>query len=196
MRRSVLYLVALALLTACSDGENVPNTALGDLPCSGGAGGSLTLNERAGVAYSVSFAGDTTGKDSVHLQAIFVARGKAGWKNRAESTPLARPVRPGSTGSLSGADLGDLSMSYDRSTNTAWVHDQKVVLDTFNVVLVDRADSVGGPPVVAQRLRLKPVIALPPGICAKRGSGDGLVWQDSIRAILFRSPDVRAFIAP
>ncbi len=193
MPRPVLYLVALALLAACSDGENVPNTALGDLPCSGGAGGSLMLNERAGVAYSVSFAGDTTGKDSVHLQAIFVARGKAGWKNRAESTPLARPVRPGSTGSLSGADLGDLSMSYDRSTNTAWVHDQKVVLDSFNVVLVDRVDSAGGPPIVVGKLRVPPHIALQPGTCGKRAQPQGLQWMDAVRAALLKSPEIRAF---
>ena len=196
MRASFRIVIALvAALVACGKGGDQPSSAE-NLPCSGGAGGSMTLNERASAALSVEFTGDTTGNDSVHLRAIFVARGTAGWKNRAESTPLVRPVLPDGTGSLSGAGLGDLFMGYDGSTNTAWVHDRKVPLDTFNVVLIDRADSVGGPPVVAQRLRLKPVIGLARGVCAKRASSEGLAWQDSIRALLYRSPEVRAFIGP
>ena len=194
MPRLVPYLITLVAALAACDTRAASRSTTPHTACSGGAGGSLTLNERAAAALSVSFTGDTSGRDSVHLHVVFVARGQPGWRGRAEATTLVRPVLPESVGFLSGSGLGDLFMGYDPATKVAWMHDQKVILDTFNIVLVDRADSVGGPPIIARKLRVRPSIGLAPGVCARRAQPEGSPWRDSVRAVLFRSPEIRAVI--
>jgi len=102
-------------------------------------------------------------------------------------------VLPESVGFLSGGSIGQLYMGHELGTNVAWVHDQKVVLDSFNVVLVDRVDSAGGPPMVVGRLRIPSYVALQPGTCGQRAQPQGLQWMDAVRAALLKSPEIRAF---
>lgn len=194
MRVTLLPLIAVAItLGACTEKPEAGSMLTG-LPCSGGASGALRLTDRADVAYSVSFTGDTTGRDSLHLDAVFIGRGVPGWKETSQAREVApRPVPPDSVRTTSGAGIGHLYMGYDHRDNVAWVHDQRVPLDSFNIILVDRVDSVGGPPIVTRKLRLSPSLAFAPGTCAKRGDPAGMRWTDSIRAVLLRSPDVRAF---
>ena len=199
MRAAVIRIAALTLAASACGGRSdssADSAATANLPCSGGSGGGFRLTNRADVVYSVSFS-DTTGTEAMHINAVFVGRGAPGWKDKAENRIAGPPpARPDSVSGGSGATLGRFHMTHDRANNIAWVHDQPVRLDTFNVVLVDRADSAGGPPVVAGRLRVKPDITLPAGACGARTRATGMSWSDSLRAVLLRNPEVRAFANP
>jgi len=193
MRVPLFPLVAVAITLGACNEKPEPEPMLTGLPCSGGAGGALTLTDRADAAYSVSFTGDTTGNDSLRLEVVVVGRGAPGWRDRLRERGAVRPVLPDSESMTSGAGIGQLYMGYDRRRNVAWVHDQRVPLDSFNIIFVDRIDSVGGPPIVTRKLRFSPSVAFAPGTCAERANPAGMRWADSIRAVLLRSPDVRAF---
>jgi hypothetical protein len=189
MHRAPVTLVALiAVLGACG-GDSSPNR---ELPCAGNAGGGGGLTDIADMVYAVSFADDTTRGEMMHIRALFVGRGSPGWQAKAQNTPMQRPPVH-DTVMLGGGSLGRLFVGYEDKTNSAWIHDQRVPLDSFNVVLVDRVDSVGGPPVVARTLRINPDIRLAPGVCGGRVTMAGQGWADSLRAVLMRNAAVREF---
>ena len=188
-------LTALASTVAACGGRS--DSAAGDVACEGSAGGHLSLTERADMVYTVSFREDGDGGDAATIEAVIVARGAAGWKSTERSRTTAPAPAAADSASLStSADLGGVRVGYDRSSNVAWVHNERVVLDSFNVVLVDRIDGVGGEPTVAQRVRITPAIALAPGECGARTNPTTMVWADSIRARLMRNSTVRAFATP
>lgn len=190
---SLFQIVALTMAaTACSRGADSDSAVI--LPCAGNVSTTQTLSDRAGVVVLGTFSGDSISGDSLNLVLVFIGRGARGWKRQPSGQrALVRPVLPESVGFLSGGSLGQLYMGHELGTNVAWVHDQKVVLDSFNVVLVDRVDSVGGPPMVVGKLRMPSYVALQPGTCGQRAQPQGLQWMDAVRAALLESPEIRAF---
>jgi len=194
VRTSLIQIVALTIAVgACSRGAD-PDSAGGDLPCGGKVSSTQTLSDRVGLVFLGTFSGDSTRGDSLNLDLVFIGRGARGWKQQQPGQrSLARPVLPESVGFLSGGSIGELYMGHERGTNVAWVHDQKIVIDSFNVILVDRVDSAGGPPMVVGKLRVPSHVALQPGTCGKRAQPGGLVWMEAVRAALLKSPEIRAF---
>ena len=76
-------LTALASTVAACGGRS--DSAAGDVPCEGSAGGHLSLTERADMVYTVSFREDGDGGDVATIEAVIVARGAAGWKTSERS---------------------------------------------------------------------------------------------------------------
>ena len=186
-----------AIVIACGGGSD---SAPGDVPCDGSAGGNLSLNERADMVYTVRFREDSDGADVAIIESVIVGRGAPGWKNTERSrdpapTPNPTPTAPDSISLSTSADLGGVRVGYDRTRNVAWIHNERVALDSFNVVLVDRIDSAGAP-VVAQRLRIAPTITLARGACSARTNPTSMAWADSIRSRLMRQSAVRTFASP
>src|SRR5687767_5075115 len=130
MHRAPIRILALVAVVAACGRSDAPQG--GDLPCGGNASGGFSLTDLADATYSVSFSEATTRGESMHIPALFVGRGAPGWKGRAQGS-ATRPVRPDTTVPLAGASLGRLYMGYEDRTNTAWVHDQRVPLDSFNI---------------------------------------------------------------
>ena len=195
MHRTLIGITALAAAITACDGR--ADSASGDVPCEGSAGGNLSLTNRAEMAYTVSFREDSGGADVATIESVIIGRGAAGWKDAERSRTPAAPASATDSASLAtSAQLGAVRVGYDRRNNATWINEERVALDSFNVVLVDRVDSVGGEPTVAQRLRIAPAIQLAPGACAARANPTNMAWADSIRARLMRSPDVRAFAGP
>ena len=195
MHRTQICLAALAAtLTACG-GDSASSSA--DARCEGSAGGKLSLTDRADMVYTVTFRADSGGTDVATIESVIVGRGAAGWKNSVRGpSPAPSPTAADSAVLATSADLGVIRVGYDRRNNAAWVHDERIALDSFNVVLIDRVDSVGGAPTVAERLRIAPTIPLAAGACAARSNPTSMAWADTIRARLMRSPQVRTFASP
>jgi len=183
-------LIAGVLMMACSKADDAGSDSA-SLPCRGGVGGGFNLTENSEVAYTGQFTGGTTGNDSLHIGAVFIGKGSPGWE--AGTNPTQVPMPTDSLADLGGGSLGYIWVAHNRRGNLASVHGQVVPLDSFNVALVDRVDTVGGPPIVTRKLKMKPAFALAPGVCAARGRGSELGWADSIRAALMRMPEVREF---
>ena len=195
MHRALLSLIALAAPIIACGGR--ADSAAGDIPCDGSAGGGISLSERAEMVYTVAFREDSGGREVANIEAVIVARGAPGWKSSARNRTATPAANAPDSGRLAtSVDVAGLRIGYDRSSHAAWIHDQRVALDSFNVVLVDRMDSAGGPPQAARRLRIEPTIPLAPGACAARTNPAAMPWADSIRARLMRSPEVRTFAAP
>ena len=195
MHRALIPLIALAAPIIACGGR--ADSAAGGIPCEGSAGGGMSLSERAEMVYTVAFREDSGGSETANVEAVIVARGAPGWKASARNRTATPPATAPDSGSLAtSVNVAGLRLGYDRRSHAAWIHDQRVALDSFNVILVDRVDSAGGPPMVAQRLRIPPAIPLAPGACSARTSPTSMAWADSIRARLMRSPEVRTFAAP
>jgi hypothetical protein len=115
-----------------------------------GIGGGMPLSTRASATYALSIE-----HDSLYISGIAVVRAQPGWRGSGGThQPLVRPTRSGASQFLSGATIDTLFLEFDVDARVAWVHALKVPLDTNNVVLVDRVDSEGGPPVVSGIYRI------------------------------------------
>ena len=195
MDRTLICLATLAMTLAACGGDS--GTSSRDVPCEGNASGSLSLTDRAEMMYTVSFREDSGGVDVATIESVIVGRGAAGWKTSQRTrTPASTPTPFDSASLASSAEIGGVRVGYDRRDNAAWVQNERFALDSFNVVLIDRIDSVGGAPTVAQRLRIAPAIPLATGACGARTNPTSMAWADSIRARLMRAPQVRTFASP
>lgn len=187
---SVTPVILLALLASCGGTED----AGVEFPaCNGGSSGNMSLTDRAEMVYSISFGGDTTRPNVFDINAVFVGRGAPGWKGQARQ--VERPAELHDSLGISGGTAGSLFLGVNRRTRTAWIHGQPMALDSFNVVLVDRVDSVGGPPVVAGRVRIAPSMTLAPEVCSGSSRAAYGPYADSLRAVLLRTPEIREFAA-
>jgi hypothetical protein len=196
MHRTLIGATALAMLAvaACS-GRQDSDSERG--PCSGSAGGTMSLTERTEMLFALDFRDDSTGNHIAHIEAVVVGRGAPGWKTkglRPSSIP-ANAARDSAANASSGS-IGSFDVKYDRDTHTAWIGSMPVALDSFNVLLVDSVDRMGGAPVIGQRFRIAPDFRVTQSICAGRPGPDQLGHADTLRARLLRSPAVRAFAAP
>lgn len=132
-------------------------------------GGGMAVSARASATYALSVE-----HDSLYIGGIAIGRAQPGWRGSGGSRkPLQWPVRPGVSGMLPGATIDTLFFQFDLDAKIAWVHMQKVPLDTNNVVLVDRVDSHGGPPVVAGLYRIPSPIPFR-ATCADKAFNDNL----------------------
>ena len=195
MRSSIILVIALAAgLVACDRKTESPQQGSGDCSTTGAVGASR-LTFRSDVVYSAEFAGGGSGSaDSLHLRAVFVGRGAPGWSERPDD-PTGAPQRPAwadSLGFVNGGALGTVWVGHNRERTEAVVGADRIVMDTFNIFLVDRIDSIGGPPAVVKRLRLQRGFALPPTACGPRGFAE-FSPVDSLEALLMRTAEVRDF---
>ena len=106
---------------------------------------------------------------------VFI-KGSPGWDSREPGVPAGR-----SRLSMNRADIelgrARFTLNYDRVAHIAEIHGVTIPLDSGNVLLVDRVDGVGGPPVVSI------------GGCVSLGDGRPTLW----RAVA-TLPEVRAFL--
>ena len=163
--------------------------------CNGNSSGGATLSDRVTLAYALT--NDTSG---VRLNAAILARGQPGWDRRGRpgQLPLTMPAEPGDKPSmLAGTTADTFALMFDRANEIAWVGGRRVRLRGMNVVLLDRADGVGGPPVLLPLVRVDSALAIPGSSCEPPRSRDAAVARmDASRGALFRSPEVREFLKP
>lgn len=191
MRISSIALVMLLGLQASCGGTE--DAAVESPACIGGSSGNMSLTERAEMVYSISFGSDTTRRNVFDIDAVFVGRGAPGWKSQARQ--VERPAVLRDSVGIAGATAGSLFLGVNRRSRTAWIHGQPMALDSFNVVLLDRVDSVGGPPVVTRRVRIAPSMTLAPEACSGSSRAAYGPYADSLRAVLLRTPEIREFAA-
>jgi len=170
----------------------VPHVNNSAARCSGSSGGGATLSGRMLGAFSISY--DSTG---TRLEAAMLIRGQPGWyqhgTGRTTPWPPSLPSRAGDkVPQLSGASADTFALVFDRANDIAWMGGQRVDLHGANVVLLDRADGVGGPPEVVSILRIDPQIG-PPFAACERQQAEA---DDRIRDALLSSPVVRAYMMP
>ena len=156
--------------------------------CSGGSGGGTNLSDRVTAAYST-----ITERGNIRLELAILARGQPGWDHgsgrASRSWPPVLPVVQGDLRpQLSGATADTFALLFDRANDIAWVGGRRVPLAGNNVVLFDRADGVGGAPEVLPLLRVEPRITVADSVCR--------MPFDSIRGMLLRNAEVRAFLKP
>ncbi|CAN5876451.1 hypothetical protein BH23GEM5_BH23GEM5_11050 [soil metagenome] len=165
------------------------------LPCRGSGGGLLHLSARACASFVIEVEGDDAGVRG-RLAAAIVARGEPGWIGRAQRRPLPeRPLIPEPQGLSGGGTLGGIWARVDVSDRVAWIGAERVPLpDGHNVVLLDRADGIGGPSVVVRTLSVEPEFALPGPDCGLPNTRGARARDAAIKAALFRSPEVRVFV--
>lgn len=170
----------------------VPRTNNPAAQCSGGTGGGSTLNDRVLAGTATSF--DSTG---TRLDAAMLIRGQPGWyqlgTGRTAPWPPSLPSRPGDKPQqLAGGSVDTFALVFDRANDIAWMGGRRVELHGANVVLLDRADGVGGPPEVVSVLRIDPQIGPPFAGCTRHGA----VAYEEIREALLSNAVIRAFIMP
>ena len=154
-----------------------------------GLGGGMSLSPRVSATYSLSMQ-----HDSLYIEGIALGRAQPGWRGFSGSRqPLVPPSRPGAGEFLSGATMDTLFFQFDVAAKIAWVHALKVPLDTNNVVLVDRVDTHGGPPLVTGLYKIPSPIPLK-GDCRDRAVMENVftALEKALRAI----PAVDAFVGP
>ena len=195
MHRTLPAIFALTALTsACSGGSD---SAAGDAPCQGHAGGAFSLTQRAEMLYSLEFTEGGGGEDIARIEAVIVGRGAPGWKTaNAQPDSAARAGARDTTGLATSATMGAVRMAYDRRAHAAVIGDQRIPLDSFNVVLVENVDRAGASPTIGQRLRVAPEFPIDTGVCQRSSGAANLAYVDSLRARLMRNAEVRAFAAP
>jgi hypothetical protein len=180
--RLVLGVTILGLLGVGSHADAQLKTS----QCRGSGGGGLPLAPNLHVAYVIEVAGD-----SAIMPAVFVGRAAAPGGFRPVRRPLRPPQLPTPEFHLGGATIDTLFMRYDARTRTAWVHTESIPLGRANVILVDRADAVGGAPVVVDTLRAHLLFASDCHGTITRSPA----WADTLRARLSLVPEIRAFMA-
>jgi hypothetical protein len=151
------------------------------------AGGS-SLSTRSTVTYLLQ-----QEKDTVRVEAIVVARSQPGWHGLVSLArqPLVPPKLSGQTGPLIGLTLDTLFVRFDRKARVVWIHTLRVPLDSNNVVLIDRIDSRGGPPVVAGLARMPASLPLK-GECEEKTYVDRM--QGILQKLLKEIPSIANFI--
>ena len=162
----------------------------GDVPMSACAIGGVTmLTARAAATFSL-----TTKNDSLYVDGIIIGRAQPGWRGFGGTRQqLVPPVRPGAPEFLSGATIDTLFLQFDTKARVAWVHTVKVPLDSNNVVLVDRLDTQGGPPVVVGLARIPSVVAFK-WSCRDKNFSDQLV--DTLAKTLALIQPIASFMGP
>ncbi|HUF50357.1 MAG TPA: hypothetical protein VMN60_05955 [Longimicrobiales bacterium] len=154
--------------------------------CDGLAAGSLVLSEEVAAVFVVRY---SAGR--VTLEALFIARGAAGWAVEDHTfQPWRRPELPDSTGFLTGASVGRLFMQYEPVTRTAWVHTTRARLDDDNVILVDSAHAE---PRVRRLLRVDPVIPFP-AACEAREQNDFNALRRAVLEKLMRTTELKRLV--
>jgi len=196
--RSCLRAPQLAGAALATVAAIAPHRAQSPAPrtCSGSEGGGFALSDRVTLAYAVEF--DSAG---TRLTAAMLARGQPGWDRGAQDRgplPQTMPTEPGErTPMLAGASADTFALLYDAANDIAWVGGRRVPLHHANVVLLDRADGVGGPPDLRPPLRVDPAVTLPGSPCQSTGSyEDHEARNAAIRAALLRSAEVKEFLRP
>lgn len=127
------------------------------LTAQGSAGG--TLSERAEY---ILFRG-TSGADAP-IDVLLILRGQPGWMNRdAGRNSASRTTSAIAAGDVSGRapirygfDIGGVKFecSYQAYGRVLRMWGEEHRLDSTNVLLIDRIDSVGGPPIIVRKLTL------------------------------------------
>lgn len=165
------------------------------LPCRGSGGGLLILSERASAAFMLEIEGDATGVRG-RIGGAVIARGQRGWLERAQRGRMPdRPAWPEPQGSSGGATVGGIWTRIDPQDRIAWIGTERVPLpEDHNVVLLDRADGVSGPPIVMGTLHVEPKFILPGPDCGVRGARHARARDDALKNALLHSPEVRAFV--
>jgi len=161
-------------------------------PRGGSSGGAFSLSARVEGAFALSF--DPAG---IRLEAAMLLRGQRDWARdaaaRAGAWPPDVPRRPGDLApSLNGATVDTFAVVYDRANDIAWIGGRRVAMEGANVVLLDRADGVGGSPVVVARLRVPSRVPTTGSICAMADPRRGA----ELAALLTANPTIRAFVDP
>jgi hypothetical protein len=122
-------------------------------------------------------------KDALLL--VILWRGEPGWTSRGGKAGSSGRGGVTATGEIDDeSHYGNVTLSwhYSDGTHRLLIRGQEVSIDTANVIVVDRVDSVGGPPrLIALRRRL----TLP-----SRPPGHGRDWVGMLR----RLPDVGAYV--
>jgi hypothetical protein len=148
---------------------------------SGGGTGPLSENVMMTYTYQAS-----DGRAKLTLAAV--VHGYPGWLRnggRPTFTMPPRPTIPEKTGSLAGITIHDVWFQYDPGARVAWVNTTKVELADKEVVLVELGDSASVPLKIVATVRLPDPTLL---------SSCPLEVDLGVRAVLERSPEVRAFI--
>jgi hypothetical protein len=163
--------------------------------CFGGEGGGMALSGRVTLAYALTY--DSAG---ARLDAAILARGQPGWDRGARGRGPLPHTMPGEPGDrppmLAGATADTFALLYDRANDVVWVGGRRVPLRGANIVLLDRADEVGGPPVVRPPLRADLTLPVSDQCEPPRTREAHEARVAAIRAALLRHAEVRAFLAP
>jgi hypothetical protein len=189
---AVVTFVGLGLARPSLQSGSLPASATAPCPNGGSSGGSFSMSPRVAGAFVISF--DSSG---VRLDAAMLLRGQRDWARdatgRTGGWPPRVPRQPGDRPpSLSGATVDTFAVVYDRANNVAWIGGQRVPMDGANVVLLDRADGVGGPPFIVDRLRIGPHFSTNDSMCVM---ADPHRVADIV-ALLTLDPVIRAFAEP
>ncbi len=148
----ITMLAAFAVLLGWP-GEAVSQVAAAER-CTGGAGGTAPLTERASLVFSVGFDGD-----EAVIDALVVVR----YDQQREATQAVRRPPPPFPASGGGGSIDSLLIVSDGSGHV-WIHERPVELGDANVLLVDR--NAPGAPSVAARITVAPRVAVPGSPCA------------------------------
>ena len=152
------------------------------------AGGTM-LSARAAAAFALSI-----NNDSLYIEGIIIARAQPGWRGFGGTRrQLVQPVRSGAPKHLSGATIDTLFLQFDTKARVAWVHTTRVPLDTNNVVLVDRADTRGGPPAVVGTTKVSSPVPFKWN-CRDKNFPDQL--KETLTKTVLISPIILEFIGP
>jgi hypothetical protein len=163
--------------------------------CTGtGGGGAPHLSNRVSLAYAMSW--DSGG---LRLNAAMLLRGQPGWDHGSAaraSLPDSMPMLPGDhQPELNGGMADTVSALYDRAKDLAWIGGRRIPMHGANVVLVDRADGVGGPPVVTKLIHIDPHLAQVPSPCKPHVTHeDYMAYMTAIRKAVLASEEVQNFI--
>jgi hypothetical protein len=189
---AVVTVVGLGLARPSLKSGSLPASATAQCPNGGSSGGSFSMSPRVAGAFVISF--DSSG---VRLDAAMLLRGQRDWAGdatgRTGAWPPHVPRQPGDRPpSLSGATVDTFAVVYDRANDVAWIGGQGVPMDGANVVLLDRADGVGGPPIIVERLRIGPHVPMTDSTCVM---ADPHRVAD-IATLLTLDPVIHAFAEP
>lgn len=225
MRRSIV-ISALALVAACAP---APEPAARDASAAAQPrSGYLMEGAQLSPGVRATLFGHTQG-DAADLLLLVLWRGAPGWQNaphggggrlppRSEERPAGVP--PGVPSPIMhDFRIGtvEFGIHFDVGSRTVRLIDEEVALGDRNVILVDRIDGAGGPPRIADVLRIDPRLPLvrqpePEGMRSEclaiswsRGdsteAGTPVDCEDpppgttlDLHALIRRAPELRAFV--
>ncbi len=149
--------------------------------CIGGyASGGFVLNSQVTVHYAVSFEGDTA-----EVGVVWV--GRAEEELYGTAAPPDPPDIPDAPRFLTGGNMENWYVQYDRETNRAWLDTERIDLGSDNVILLHGVEWLHDPPEVMGTHRIPS--RLYTGGC--RGDRD---WSDILTAALLENESIRAFV--
>jgi hypothetical protein len=153
-------------------------------PCSAGESGTVFLSSRAMALYALELRAD-----SAILTGAIIVRSQEGWRGFYGAT-RSPPPQPRGGPWAGGGTVDTLWLLINADRHIATIHNTEVPFGLDNVLLVDRVDGVGGPPVGAGTVRVPDTFAHATRCFSMRPSGD------SVRALLLRDARIREFVRP